>query len=65
MTVEEAVDAGLLGGFSAYDVRALSEGHAAEAARLRNARAQQQRAAVAAASAQHATLLRQAQVPPP
>ena len=46
----QAVNSGILGGFSAFDVRALSEGHHQELQRLRNARAQQ--AAQAAAVSQ-------------
>ena len=48
--VLQAVNSGILGGFSAFDVRALSEGHHQELQRLRNARAQQ--AAQAAAVSQ-------------
>ena len=37
----QAVNSGILGGFSAFDVRALSEGHHQELQRLRNVRSQQ------------------------
>lgn len=68
-SVEQAVNSGLLGGFSAFDVRAISEGHHAELARLRAARvaAAQQTAQNSAAQQQQQLaaqqqLLRQSQV---
>lgn len=63
-TVEQAVNSGLLGGFSAFDVRALSEGHQAEVARMRAARAAAQQNAQANAQQQLAQqhYLRQTQV---
>lgn len=62
-TVEHAVNSGLLGGFSAFDVRALSEGHQAELVRIRAARAAaaQQDASMQQQVA-HQQLLRQSQV---
>ncbi len=64
-TVEQAVNSGLLGGFSAFDVRALSEGHQAEVARMRAARAAAQQNAQATAQQQQLAqqhYLRQSQV---
>ena len=46
------MNSGILGGFSAFDVRALSEGHHQELQRLRNARAQQAAQAVAVSQQQ-------------
>ncbi len=65
-TVNKAVNSGLLGGFSAFDVRALSEGHQAEMARMRAARAAVQQNAQANAQQQQQLaqqqFLRQTQV---
>ena len=57
----QAVNSGILGGFSAFDVRALSEGHHQELQRLRNARAQQatQAAVVSQQQQQQQQLLQQ------
>jgi len=57
----QAVNSGILGGFSAFDVRALSEGHHQELQRLRNVRAQQaaQAAAVSQQQQQQQQLLQQ------
>ncbi len=60
-TVEQAVNSGLLGGFSAFDVRALSEGHQAEMARMRAARAAVQQNAQATAQQQQQQQLAQQQ----
>ena len=57
----QAVNSGILGGFSAFDVRALSEGHHQELQRLRNARAQQAAQAAAVSQQQQAHAAQQQQ----
>lgn len=71
ITVEQAVNSGLLGGFSAFDVRSLTEGHNMESNQLRgeqdarlaqDAAQSQAHAQQQAQTMQHQQLLRAAQV---